>query len=206
MARHFANQEEIQKVYPKMPVSERWIHYKEVIRPNVKSGDLIFASGSFLASKIVQWKTKNAISHVGIVIRFDEIGRVFVLESIEEKGVRMIPLSKFLYDYMGDDKPYKGRVLLARHKDLNIENFPKIVDFAANKLTYSYDNKEYLQILWRLIRGHGKLDHNRAYTCSELVHDCFQAANIRLFYSKGFYISPGDLWENEDVHEWGVMV
>ena len=52
------------------------------VRPDLKSGDLLFASGNYTISQLIRRFTKSAWSHVGIVFKIDAIGRVLLLESV----------------------------------------------------------------------------------------------------------------------------
>ena len=62
-------------------------------RSNLRSGDLIFCSGSYAFSGLIQRFTGSVWSHVGVVYRDESLGRVFVLESEAGIGVRLVPLS-----------------------------------------------------------------------------------------------------------------
>lgn len=108
MAAHIENKDI--KALPVLPYLD--------LRAKLKSGDILFASGDYWVSKAIQKVTESPWSHVGIVFRLDSIDRVLLLESVEDMGVRFAPLSKYLDDYE-DGKPYKGRVVLARCKDVN---------------------------------------------------------------------------------------
>ena len=68
----------------------------DTVRDSLRSGDLVFCSGSYLFSGLIQRFTRSVWSHVGIVYRDDNLGRVFVLESETGVGVRLVPVSKYL--------------------------------------------------------------------------------------------------------------
>ncbi|SNX59123.1 Permuted papain-like amidase enzyme, YaeF/YiiX, C92 family [Nitrosomonas ureae] len=188
MAAHIENKDI--KALPVLPYSD--------LRAKLKSGDILFASGDYWASKAIQKVTENPWSHVGIVFRLDSIDRVLLLESVEDMGVRFAPLSKYLDDYE-DGKPYKGRVVLARCKDVNSSTVEGIAGFGIDELTQPYDKDEIAKILARITLGIGKKEKDREYICSELVHECFSHAGKEFeFNSKGF-ISPEDVWLDEKV-------
>ena len=86
------------------------VSYEEV-RLTLKSGDLIFASGDYLVSKAIQKVTHSPWSHVAIIIRVEEIDRILLLESVEDMGVRIVPLSKYLHTYE-NNRPYKGKIIV----------------------------------------------------------------------------------------------
>ncbi|MGI0024140.1 MAG: YiiX/YebB-like N1pC/P60 family cysteine hydrolase [Nitrososphaera sp.] len=169
--------------------------YQEV-RAKLKSGDLLFTSGDYLISKAIQKVTDSPWSHVGIIFRLDSIDRVLLLESVEDMGVRFAPLSKYLSDYEGG-KPYKGRVVLARCKDVTSATVDSLSKFGIDELTQPYDKDEIAKILARITLGIGKRERDREYICSELVYECFLRAGKEFAYKPKGFISPEDVWADE---------
>lgn len=166
------------------------------IRASLKSGDLLFASGDYLVSKAIQKITDSPWSHVGIVFKLDSIDRVLLLESVEDMGVRFAPLSKYLIDYE-DGKPYKGRVVLGRCKDVSKGTVGDLAKFGIGELTRPYDKDEVAKILARVTLGIGKKERDREYICSELVYECFSNAGREFVYDKRGFISPENIWIDE---------
>lgn len=183
MAAHIENKEI--KALPVIPYSE--------IRGQLKSGDILFTSGDYLISKAIQKMTGSPWSHVGIVFRLDAIDRVLLLESVEDMGVRFAPLSKYLNDYE-DGKPYKGRAVLARCKDVTSETIRGLSTFGIDELTQPYDKDEIAKIMARITLGIGKKERDREYICSELVYECFARAGKEFAYNPKGFISPEDVW------------
>src|SRR5689334_16046162 len=95
------------KQLKKMPV----IPYDK-IRDELKTGHILFSSGSYAFSGIIQRLTKSTWSHVAVIYKDEELGRVLVLEAEPSVGIRLIPLSKYLHDYKGKKKPYKGQIAI----------------------------------------------------------------------------------------------
>lgn len=60
----------------------------------MKSGDLVFWSGTGITSRIVRWFTKSRWSHVGVVVRWGP--RIMIVDSLIGRGVRAVPLSNRL--------------------------------------------------------------------------------------------------------------
>ena len=168
--------------------------YAEV-RAKLKSGDLLFASGDYLMSKAIQKMTGSPWSHVGIVFRVDAIDRVLLLESVEDMGVRFVPLSKYLRDY-DNGKPYKGRAVLARCKDVTSRTVKGLAAFGIDELTRPYDKDEIGKIVARITLGIGKKKRDREYICSELVYECFAHAGKEFAYNPKGFISPQDVWND----------
>lgn len=166
----------------------------KIIRDELKTGDLIFCSGNYFFSRIIQRFTKSAWSHVGIIYRDEPLGRILVLESEMVYGVRLAPLSKYLKDYHGKNKPYKGKVVIARVlPELHQQQMFKGVCFGMDELTRPYDNWEIIRIAIRLLFKISRRGKNRSYICSELVQECFKQAGVR-FNDNDTKISPDDIW------------
>jgi hypothetical protein len=178
----------------KMPI----IPYDK-IRDHLKTGDIFFSSGSYAFSGIIQRLTKSTWSHVAIIYKDEELGRVLVLEAEPYIGIRLIPLSKYLNDYNGKKRPYKGQVAIAR---LNVE-IPKDklnngICFGLDELTRPYDNFEIVRIMIRILFHISKRERNRNYICSELVRDVFAKAKV-IFQYNDTYISPDVIYRDERI-------
>lgn len=168
------------------------------IRAKLKSGDLLFTSGDYLVSKAIQKVSGSPWSHVGIVFKLDSIGRMLLLESVEDMGVRFAPLSKYINDYE-DGKPYKGRVILGRCTGVNTDIVAGLAKFGIDELTRPYDKDEIAKIMARVVLGIGKKERDREYICSELVYECFSNAGIEFGYDNRGFISPENVWLNDRV-------
>lgn len=173
------------------------ISYQD-IRAKLKSGDLFFTSGDYLVSRAIQKVTDSPWSHVGIVFRLDSIDRMLLLESVEDMGVRFAPLSKYLSDYE-NGKPYKGRAILARCKDIDAHIVEGLAKFGIDELTRPYDKDETAKILARVTLGIGKKERDKEYICSELVYECFSNAGREFEYDERGFISPENIWLDEKV-------
>ncbi len=171
----------------------------EKVRHFLRTGDLFFSSGSYLFSGAIQKLTNSVWSHVAVVYVDEELGRVMLLEAEPYIGIRLIPLSKYLYDYNGKRRPYKGQIVLAK---LNVElEKPKInrgISFGLDELTRPYDNYEILRIMLRILLRVSKREKNRAYICSELVRDILAKAGMIIQYNDT-YISPEEVYKDQRI-------
>jgi hypothetical protein len=171
----------------------------EKIRDYIKTGQIVFCSGSYAFSGIIQRLTKSTWSHVAVIYKDEALGRVLVLEAEPRYGIRLIPLSKYLRDYKGTKRPYKGQMVVA---ELNIplqkQELDRGISFGLDELTRPYDNYEIVRIMMRILFHISKRERNRAYICSELVRDIFVKAGI-LFRYKDTYISPDNIWNDNRV-------
>jgi len=171
----------------------------EKIRDSLKTGDMFFASGSYAFSGIIQKLTKSTWSHVAVIYKDEELGRVLVLEAEPSAGIRLIPLSKYLKDYRGTKRPYKGEIMIASlNSPLQKEFLNKGISFGLDELTRPYDNYEIFRIMIRIVLHISKRERNRNYICSELVRDIFAKAGVIMQY-KDTYISPENIWTDERV-------
>ena len=173
----------------------------ENVRDHLKTGDVIFCSGSYFFSGLIRWFTKSCWSHCGIIYRDDNLGRIFVLESETLIGVRLAPLSKYLKDYHGKDRPYKGRIIIGRlNPDVHPDDLKKAISFGMDVLTMPYDNFEILRIAIRILFKRGRRNRDKKYICSELVYECFRKADVWFKFNKRS-ISPDDIWQDPRVEQ-----
>jgi hypothetical protein len=171
----------------------------EAVRDDLCSGDLIFCSGSYFFSGLIQRFTGSVWSHVGVVYRDEALGRVFVLESETGIGVRLVPLSKYLRDYHGRNRPYRGQIVVGRvTPGLDADQVREAVSYGMDLLTRPYDNSEIVRIAMRILFRIGRRTRDRKFICSELVDECFQSAGVK-FTRPDNYISPDDIWRNNCV-------
>ncbi len=177
---------------------EKIIPYKD-IRDHLKTGQIVFCSGKYMFSGIIQRLTKSTWSHVAIIYKDEDLGRVLILEAEPYVGIRLIPLSKYLHDYKGKMKPYKGLMYIADFsEDVSQKNLGKAISFGLDELTRPYDNWEIVRIMLRILFKKGKPEKNRSYICSELVRDAYEKAGI-VFPMTDTYISPDGIWKDTRV-------
>jgi uncharacterized protein YycO len=168
----------------------------EQVRDQLRTGDLVFCSGTYFFSRTIQWFTKSVWSHVGIIYRDDNLQRIFVLESETAIGVRLAPLSKYLCNYHGRNKPYKGRIVIGRLAPQPAEEqLKRAISFGMDELTRPYDNREILRIAMRILFRRCRKNRDRKYICSELVYEAFRKAEIGFKFHRDS-ISPDDIWKD----------
>ncbi len=171
----------------------------EKIRPFIKTGHIFFSSGSYAFSGIIQKLTKSTWSHVAIVYKDEDLNRVLVLEAEPYVGIRLIPLSKYLKDYNGKKRPYKGQVAIAElNFDLEQEKMNKGISFGLDELTRPYDNFEIVRIMVRILFHISKREKNKSYICSELVRDVLAKSGVIIQFNDT-YISPDAIWNDSRI-------
>lgn len=166
------------------------------IRDTLRTGDLIFCSGNYLFSRIIQKFTQSLWSHVGIVYYDQALGRMLILESEKLYGVRLAPLSKYVKDYHGKNKPYRGLIVVGRVEPaLTFDQLKSGISFGMDELTKPYDNWEIVRIAFRILFRTGRRVNDRKYICSELVQTCFSKSGVDFPYQNKS-ISPDDIWKD----------
>ncbi|HEY8605950.1 MAG TPA: YiiX/YebB-like N1pC/P60 family cysteine hydrolase [Noviherbaspirillum sp.] len=170
----------------------------EDMRNEMRTGDIVFTSGNYPVSRVIRHFSGSLFSHVGFVFPWNK--RVLLVESVEDDGVRAVPLSQYVHDYECCGKPYDGRIFLARHRrPFSETDAEQLLGIAADKLNRKYDKEEIGRILARVTLGIGKPGQNDAYICSEFVDVCFQQIGIRFpRHEKGF-IFPEHIASDPDV-------
>lgn len=186
------------------PISKREItrlhkaNYED-IRSSLKTGDLVFCSGNYYFSKVIQYFTKSVWSHVGVIYKDEQLGRVLILESEVGIGVRLAPVSKYLKDYHGRNKPYKGNIVVANiNPPVDVKQVNNAISFGLDELTKPYDNFEILRIMVRILFRITRRTRDRKYICSELIDACYHKAGLK-FSIFDNYISPYDIWRDSKV-------
>ncbi len=170
----------------------------EKIRPYMKTGQLVFCSGSYFFSGIIQYLTKSVWSHVGIVYVDEKLDRVLLLEAEPYIGIRLIPLSNYMKNYK-NNRPYKGQMVVTNFMyEMSEEDKKRVISFGLNELARPYNYWEIVRIMLRILFRIGKRTKSRSYICSELIRVCFSKGKYN-FKMKDSYISPHEVWVDENV-------
>ncbi|MBB3111062.1 hypothetical protein FHS18_003130 [Paenibacillus phyllosphaerae] len=177
----------------------------EEVRGCIHNGDLLFCSGNYVISQLIRRISDYSFSHAAFVMWIHE--RLMVLESVEDVGVRMVPLSSYIADYDNSGKPYNGDVYIGRHRVMNRQleqedstkdAKDRLMHRALDLMGKRYDTEDLSKIALRLTTGLGKRDEDDAYICSEYVAECFAQNNIA-FGSSGGFVLPKHIGEDPDV-------
>lgn len=169
------------------------------MRRGLQTGDLVFCSGSYFFSHAIQKFTRSVWSHVGMIYRDPTLERVFILESETLIGVRLAPLSKYLRDYHGKNRPYQGNIVIARvQPEVDQQELNHAISFGMDELTKPYDNFEIVRIGMRILFKVSRRTRDRKYICSELVYECFDSIGVP-FKLRDEFVSPDDIWVDDQV-------
>jgi len=177
------------------------------VRDDLRSGDILLCAGSGIFSKMIQKWSSSVWSHVGFIMRLDDIDRMMVLESVEPIGVRTVPFSHYIKNYKGG-KGYPGRLLVARHRDFPTDQprkLNKLSRFAVDRFGYPYDTDEIARIaarigfgMFSIKKNHPKWDQE--YICSEYAWACYQAVGIDIEWDDRGFIAPKDFARSRRIY------
>ncbi|MGE8038104.1 YiiX/YebB-like N1pC/P60 family cysteine hydrolase [Lysinibacillus sp. NPDC093692] len=177
------------------------ISYEEAIK-EIKNGDIFFCSGRYLVSELIKKASISIFSHVGLLYYWNN--DVFILESVEDDGVRAIPLFHYLENYENSNKKYNGEIYVARYKifdkpDFDKEEINKMFESAIKLLNRNYDKAEIAKIVARIGLNVGKHQDNDEYICSEFVDVCFKQIKIEFPRDQGGFIYPEHIAKDSNI-------
>jgi hypothetical protein len=165
----------------------------EQAKNNIKTGDILFCSGRYIVSEMIKKISNSLFSHVALLIYWNE--HILVLESVEDDGIRLVPLSHYLYNYENSKEKYNGEMYIARHEvvgspDFNKEKIKTMCGKAIDLLNRNYDKDEIAKIIARIGLGIGRHNDDYEYMCSEFVDECFKQMEIELSRDPKGFIFP----------------
>jgi len=161
------------------------------MRAELVTGDVLVCNGKDVSAVCIKTLTSKKgyqqASHVATIIVIKEFDRVMISESVINKGVRFIRLSKYLKNYDNKGNAYTGFLSIFRHEDYqyhpNLEK--KLVKFVFDNLGRDYSKRQILSLLFRLITKKMPIriiEKHEEYICSEF---CDVGENIlNLFLPK----------------------
>ena len=176
------------------------------IRDQLADGDILLASGSYSFSKLIQLGTDSPWSHCAFILRLPSIDRVVVLESVEDAGIRAVPLSGYLGDYEGPKEPYGGKIAIARHElaypklQANAVALKSITSFAFDLLSHPYAKDDIINIGARIAASKIGVTPSTeikpkpgVYICSEFLDACYQHIGVAIQWDRLGFIAPSDV-------------
>jgi hypothetical protein len=190
----------------------------DAARKQLQNGDVLICSGSGIFSAMIQQATESIWSHVGFILRLEEIDRVMLLESVEPIGVRTIRLSKYLTGY--DEKrkkPYNGGLAIIRHKKFETlvdqSKLKQLAQYAVECFGHPYDKDEIAKIAARIMSSRvpftakqmRKIKPDSEFICSEYVARCYEAIGIEVQWNNLGFIAPSDFAADPNFELVGVL-
>ena len=78
----------------------------DAIARRVRDGDILLCAGNDPFSRLIGWATASPWTHVALAYRWPSLGRIMIFESVQQLGVRAVPLAKFISQSSTGKKPY----------------------------------------------------------------------------------------------------
>jgi hypothetical protein len=182
------------------------------ISKKVRDGDILLCAAHDPFSRIIGWSTKSPWSHVALAWRWPAVGRHIVLECVQQLGVRAVPLDRFIRETSSGQKPYPGKIILARHRILGEGSAQEqaarasdLAKFAIDRIGDRFSSAEVLKIALRIVVGRldihmpKSLGPNDEFICSEFVAKCFERINIQIQWDGLGFIAPADFADDPNV-------
>ncbi|WP_074594522.1 YiiX/YebB-like N1pC/P60 family cysteine hydrolase [Bacillus cereus] len=174
----------------------------EQAKQEIQTGDILLCSGHYLVSELIKKASDSIFSHVGVLFRWNN--HIIILESVEDDGVRAVPLSHYMYNYENSKEKYNGEIYIARHKeiennDFHTEKIMKMFEKAMDFLNRNYDKDEIAKIVARIGLGIGRHKDDDEYICSEFVDECFKQLEIEFLRDSMGYILPEHIAADSNV-------
>jgi len=177
----------------------------KTIGPKVRSGDLLLCAAHDPFSRLIGWATHSPWSHVAIAYRWPALSRIMAFEAVQQIGVRAVPLQTFIRQSSTGEKPYPGKIILARHEDFarahgrpSSDKARRFADFAVDRIGDPFAPAEIAKIgarvmLGRLARAMPRsLGPKDEFICSEYVAKCFERIGLKIPWDGQGFIAPAD--------------
>jgi hypothetical protein len=177
----------------------------EAVSRRLRDGDLLLCAGRDPFSRLIGWATKSPWTHVALAYRWPALGRVMVFESVQQLGVRAVPLTTFVSKSSTGVHPYPGKIILARHDDYANKGgkpgsaaMKRLADFAVDRFGDPFSAIEIARIAMRICVGRfhrampRSLGPKDEFICSEYVAKCFKAVGIEICWDGLGFIAPAD--------------
>jgi hypothetical protein len=175
------------------------------IAGRVRDGDILLCSARDPFSRLIRWATRSPWSHVALAYRWPGPHRIMVLEAVQQLGVRTVTLERFISQSSTGQKPFPGRIILARHADYADKGGPsggaamrRMAVFGVDRLGDRFAPLEILKIAIRIAVGRlGRkmpkfLGAKDEFICSEYAAKCFEAVGIEIEWDGRGFIAPAD--------------
>lgn len=170
------------------------------IRNELNTGDIVLFSGRDPISTVIKWATRSKWSHVGMVIRSQELDMVLLWESMligaikdvqshtVKQGVQLVALSERI-------KSYSGIVGTRRLEDVDMTP-DRIKDLAVFRAEikdrpYEEDKIELMKSAYDGSFGNNEEDLSSLF-CSEMVAEAYQRMGLLTDNTPSNEYTPAD--------------
>ena len=156
------------------------------------TGDLVFWSGRSIWSRLIRLRSESHFSHVGMIVERDD--RTWVVESLEGKGVRLVPLSVWS-DWV---RQRQGHYAIYSLQASDVQR-SEAAKFMLDRVGLEYASpRQFIRSFGWLSRkvcrwlGLPADEDATRYFCSELVAAALSSADLRIPKSPAM-MTPGDV-------------
>jgi hypothetical protein len=169
----------------------------------VRDGDILLCSATDPFSRLIKWATKSPWSHVALAYRWRSVGRIMVFEAVQQLGVRCVPLERFISESSTGQKPYPGKIILARHEDYADQGgkpggaaMQRLAEAAVDRFGDRFAPGEILKIAARITFGRSGrttptfLGPRDEFICSEYAAKCLEAVGVEIGWDGRGFIAP----------------
>ncbi|HEY2660219.1 MAG TPA: hypothetical protein VGI79_10880 [Caulobacteraceae bacterium] len=177
----------------------------DAVARRIRDGDILLCSGNDPFSRLIGWATKSPWTHVALAYRWPALGRIMVFESVQQLGVRAVTLPRFISQSSTGQKPYPGKIILARHEDYADRGgkegsaaMKRLADFAVDRLGDRFAPMEILRIAARICLGSANkampkwaMPKNE-FICSEYASKAYEAVGVKIQWDGLGFIAPCD--------------
>ena len=175
-------------------------------RGRIQDGDVLAFRGTAAFSRLIQWRTRARVSHVGFAVWLRHWDRLAVLEAMEPGGIRLHPL--------------RQRLAAGEWVDWYKLNDSRVHRATVVEAAFEHWGKRYASP-WQFVRSWGVLsrwlgdrlgrdsDTNpERFFCSELVAHCLQRAGYAIddpAWKDPARMAPADVIELPVLHRMGKL-
>jgi hypothetical protein len=178
----------------------------------IRDGDILLCSATDPFSRLIRWATKSPWSHVALAYRWRSVSRIMVFEAVQQFGVRAVPLERFISETSSGQKPYPGKIILARHAGYADKGgkaggaaMRRLAEAAVDRFGDRFAPGEVVKIAARIAFGRtGRatpkfLGPRDEFICSEYVAKCLEAVGVEIAWDGRGFIAPGDFANDPNV-------
>ena len=179
----------------------------ETVSKEIRDGDVLICAARDPFSRLIAWSTKSPWSHVAIAWRWPSLDRIMAFECVQHIGVHAVGLKRFISQTSSGAHPYPGKIILARHQDIEAKgNLSPLADFAVDAMGDRFSPGEVIKIAARIAVGRidrrmpKSLGPDDEFICSEYVARCFQTIGIQIAWDGLGFIAPADFARDPKIH------
>lgn len=166
----------------------------------IRSGDLLFCSANDPFSRLIGWSTKSPWTHVAIAWRWHSVDRIIALECVQKIGVHSVSLERFISQTSSGQRPYPGKIVLARHADIVARgDLAPLIRYAIDSMGDPFSPGEIAKIGMRIAFARSgrpmpeTLKPKDEFICSEYVDQCYREVGVEIPWDGKGFIAPADI-------------